>query len=330
MTRTLAAATAVSMQLAWGAVNAAPTCDRACLNGFADRYLEALVAKDASRLPVAADVKFTENLVPLQIGTEGLWRTVTGRGTFNLYVADTKTGVATWTGVVEEMDRPVFMSLRLRVENGHITEAESLVGRVALTGADKAITPRPDFARIEPAATRSSREKLAAIVSAHWDNMEQGRGDLTPYTDDCERYDNGHLTTGTGHAPPAGKQPDGNGLGLIGKLDCRGQMASGRFRNGNRVEPRRVWAIDEERGVVVGYYSPNVPGTARSVTVFGESFDTGPDEKVPFTIQQVEIFKIVDGRISRVEVTLGPRVPYGMRSPFDMQTLWKKKGARAD
>ena len=304
---------------------AAPSCDRTCLDGFADQYLTALVAKDSSRLPLAADVKFTENLVPLQIGKEGLWRTITGRGTFDLYVADSQTGDATWTGVVKEMDKPVFMSLRLRVVSGKITEAESIIGRVALTGADKASAPRPDFARVEPASTRSTREKLGAIVSAHWDNMEQGRGDLTPYTDDCERYDNGHLTTGTLHAPQPGERPEGNGPGIVGKLDCRGQMASGRFKNGNRVFPRRVWAIDAERGVVVGYYSPNVPGTARSVNVFGEPFNVGPDELVPFTIQQVEIFKIVAGRISRVEVTLGPRVPYGMRSPFDMQSLWKEK-----
>lgn len=322
--RSLATAAALSLPLFCADASAAASCDRACLNGFADRYIEALVAKDASRLPLAPNVRFTENLVPLQIGKEGLWRTVTGRGTFNLYVADTKTGTATWTGVVSEMDRPVFMSVRLRIEKERITEVESIIGRVALTGADKAVAPRPDFDRVEPAATRSSREKLAAIVSGHWDNMEQGRGDLTPYTDDCERYDNGHLTTGTLHAPPPGEKPEGNGFSVVGKLDCRGQMASGRFRNGNRVDPRRVWAIDEERGLVMGYYSPNVPGTARSVNVFGETFQVGPDEKVPFTIQQVEIFKIVDGKVSRVEVTLGPRVPYGMRGPFDVQATWKK------
>jgi hypothetical protein len=308
-----------------GTAQGAASCDRDCLNGFADRYLNALEAKDAKSLPLAGDVRFTENLVPLQIGAEGLWRTITGRGSFDLYVADTKTGNATWTGVVKEMDKPVFMSLRLRIVAGQIAEAETLIGRVSLTGADKAVAPRPDFARIEPPATRSSREELAAIVSAHWDNMEQGRGDLASYTEDCERYDNGHLTTGTTKAPAPGAKLEGNGVGIIGKLDCHGQMASGRFKNGNRVYPRRVWAVDEERGVVVGYYSPNVPGTARAVDVFGERFAVGPDETIPFTIQQVEIFKIVDGRISRVEVTLGPRVPYGMRSPFDMETLWKPR-----
>ena len=29
--------------------------------------------------------------------------------------------------------------------------------------------------------------------------------------------------------------------------------------------------------------------------------------------------------ITRVEVVLGPRVPYGMRSPFDMESLWQPR-----
>src|SRR3954463_15242478 len=40
---------------------AAGGCDRACLVGFVDQYLDALVAQDPKRLPVAANVKFTEN-----------------------------------------------------------------------------------------------------------------------------------------------------------------------------------------------------------------------------------------------------------------------------
>ena len=37
------------------------SCERACLTGFLDRYLDALVAQDPSRLPLARTVKFTEN-----------------------------------------------------------------------------------------------------------------------------------------------------------------------------------------------------------------------------------------------------------------------------
>ena len=36
-------------------------CDRACLEGFVDRYLDAMAARDPKQLPLAANVKYTEN-----------------------------------------------------------------------------------------------------------------------------------------------------------------------------------------------------------------------------------------------------------------------------
>ncbi len=36
-------------------------CDRACLEDFVDQYLDALVAHDSSRLPLAPNALYTEN-----------------------------------------------------------------------------------------------------------------------------------------------------------------------------------------------------------------------------------------------------------------------------
>ena len=56
-----------------------PECDKACLEGFVDRYLAALVAKTPGQLPWASHVRFSENNVMLLVG-DGLWGTITGRG----------------------------------------------------------------------------------------------------------------------------------------------------------------------------------------------------------------------------------------------------------
>ncbi|HEX4098615.1 MAG TPA: hypothetical protein VHX64_17950 [Caulobacteraceae bacterium] len=309
-----------------GAAHGAPgDCDRACLTGLADRYVDALVAHDPSRLPLAPEVKFTENLVPLKLGREGLWLTANGRRDYNIYAADPARGDVVWIGIVKENDTPEMAAVRLKVAAGKITEVETVVGRVGLSAAATVAGPRPDFARVEPAATRRSREQLIAIASSNWDAMENGDGTLAPYAADCERYDNGRKTTdGPSPGPTAaGAEPATAASKDIGDLGCFGQMNSGRFRNGSKVDPRRAWAVDPEHGLVVGLYTPNVPGTARELTLRnGQVLKMGPDEMIPFTIVQAEMFKIVDGQISRVEVVLGPRVPFGMRSPFDMKTLW--------
>ena len=319
MIRRLILATLLS--LTTPALAASDDCDMGCLDAHADAYLDALVAKDTSSLPLAKDVHFSENLIPLTIGEEGLWRTITAKRDWDIYASDEELGHANWIGIVDEMGNAVFLAIRLKIENGEITEAETLVGRSPLTAADHAPPARDFFSEIEPAETRSSRDRLMEIVHQHWDAMETGKAIRSNYRDDCVRYDNGHLTTGTKKSPAEGGPPSTN----IGEFGCYGQMASGRFVNGNTVYPRRFWGVDEERGLVIGYFSPNVPGDATSVEVYGQTVEMGPGELVPFTIQQVELFKVVDGQVKGVEVVFGPRVPFGMRSPFDMKDLWRQK-----
>jgi hypothetical protein len=58
-------------------------CERACLEGFLDEYVAAVVAHDAARLPLAARVKFTENGQRLTLD-DGLWHTATGKGAYAL------------------------------------------------------------------------------------------------------------------------------------------------------------------------------------------------------------------------------------------------------
>ena len=58
-------------------VAAASRCDRACLYGVLDAYLNALKAKDPALAPWAAKAVTSENNVVLAAG-DGLWGTVTG------------------------------------------------------------------------------------------------------------------------------------------------------------------------------------------------------------------------------------------------------------
>src|SRR5690606_12210168 len=50
-------------------------CDRDCLIGYAERYLDALVHRDTTRAPFARHARFTENNVEMPLG-EGLWGTI--------------------------------------------------------------------------------------------------------------------------------------------------------------------------------------------------------------------------------------------------------------
>ena len=67
---------------------AAPaTCDRACLEGMVERYLDAVVANDPKAVPLSPNVRFTEDGQRLLIG-DGLWNTMKAKGKYRLFVTD--------------------------------------------------------------------------------------------------------------------------------------------------------------------------------------------------------------------------------------------------
>ena len=109
-------------------------CDRACLEGFVDQYLDAVTAHDPKLVPLAKNVKFTENGQKLVI-PDGLWNSMAGKGTYRLFVDDPQAGSVAFIGTIKEEGRtasePVagVIALRLKVDNRQISEAETFVVR---------------------------------------------------------------------------------------------------------------------------------------------------------------------------------------------------------
>jgi hypothetical protein len=87
------------------------------------------VKHDPAGLPLAAKVKYTENTATIPVG-DGLWVGMSSAPTgFKIYAADPTARQVGFFGVVEEFNKPVLLALRLRVQNGKITEIEHVVAR---------------------------------------------------------------------------------------------------------------------------------------------------------------------------------------------------------
>src|ERR1700677_4762637 len=110
------------------------TCDRACLTGVLDQYLNAMVANDWKKAPVAANTKYTENAARLPL-SEGLWFTAAGLTDYKIVLADPQGSGAAFIGVLTEHMPPgqpprnTILALRIKVANRQITEAEAVVVR---------------------------------------------------------------------------------------------------------------------------------------------------------------------------------------------------------
>ena len=105
-----------------------PDAARKCLERIVDEYLEAVVAHDPKRLPLSADVKYTENSQVVALG-DGFWKTAQGIGNYKHYFADPEFGQVAFMGTMREADTLLLFSLRLRIELGRITEIESVYFR---------------------------------------------------------------------------------------------------------------------------------------------------------------------------------------------------------
>src|SRR6516164_8415909 len=89
------------------------SCDRECLRGFITQYLEAMVAHNPKSLPLAANVRFTEDTKTLPLG-EGLWKGASGLRTYRQDFLDVREGMAAAHVIVEENGNAVMLALRLK------------------------------------------------------------------------------------------------------------------------------------------------------------------------------------------------------------------------
>jgi len=294
------------------AAQSSARCDRACLEGWLDRYLDAFVAHAPSRLPLIKGVTFTENGQRLEPG-DGTWRTVTAKGGYALKIADVERSQAVLMGTIREAGTPTIFVLRLGIAGPQIAEIETLVIRnqMAAENLDRVARPRSAWYESVPPANRMSRADLVRIANRYFSGIERNDGKgVYPISKNCARLENGSVTAGD----PARVLGDGAvAAGGRGRTGCLEQFQSGVFYYVTRIRDRRFVAVDPERGLAFAFaFFDNASGDTRNGTLAdGRTVVSGPT--VPWTWQIAEVFKIENGEIGPVESVLH-QVPYGMGS----------------
>ena len=309
--RRLMAAAAIVLLGTLTRAQAPASCDRGCLSGLLDGYLDALIARQPSRLPLAPAARFTENGQRLELG-DGLWHTVTGKGGYRLDIADVEAGQAVLMGTIREAGVPAILVVRLGTVDRKIGEIETLV--IRNQGAAESLgrigTPRSAWLTAVPEPERRSRDELVRVANMYFSGIElnDGRG-AYPFQETCARLENGTVTAGD---PALVLGPAAATPGRV-PSSCLQQFESGMFHYVTRIRERRFVAVDRERGIAFAFaFFDNAAGEARNVTLRdGRKVVSG--SSVPWTWQIAEAFKIEKGLIGPVESVLHA-VPYGMGS----------------
>jgi hypothetical protein len=284
-------------------------CDRACLYGHLDRYLDALEDKDPQRLPWAPMAKTSENNVMLMIG-DGLWGTITGLGDYQLKFADPDNGEVGYFGAVEETGAVSPFVVRLRIEDGRIAESETLIRRAAdQTGvmAEPKFENKPVLNEVMPEQDRLPRERLISIADGYFDTLQLNDGALfTHFDPQCNRVENGVQTT---------NNPELSKLHMTLTMGCEEQFKLGYFRFDDRLRARRYPLVDVERGLVLAGSFIDHAGRVGTFKLSNGKTEESRYRR-PHSYYLLELFKVnKEGKIRQIEAVF-MSVPYHMPSPW--------------
>jgi hypothetical protein len=257
----------VVITLAFGATSASAqaACDRACLRTILDQYLNAVVKHDPAAAPLVVGFRQTENAINVRPGS-GVWKTVTGLGKVQRRYLDPVSGQAAYYGTVEEGGATAIVTVRVRVENKQLTEAEWYLARAddpGLNGprqpgrppanlhnpAYLAQNPPPD--RVVPRNARSDRAALIRIVDSYFDAITSHDGSVALTHPGCGRVENGSPTPAGRFLPPlprAGAAPAAPPSAAAANNDCVSGLKN---FSAQLVAARRFPIVDEEAQAVL-------------------------------------------------------------------------------
>jgi hypothetical protein len=268
-----------------------PACDRACLKGMLETYLDALTKRDPTKLPTAQFAKFTENGAVMFPG-EGLWKTATGVTPYRLYVLDPEGGQAAVSAVVNEDAGPVIFLLRIKVEGGKLSEMETILcrkGGTSLFAPDKLVEPPKPFTEVVPPAKRNSRGRMIATANMYFEALEtQGKPTYqpAPFAKGANRIENGVQTT---NISLRGGKP----------MSADEQFDAAMFA-GTLATDRRWPVVDLETGIVLGITmfrrDPNAPVN-----------ETTARQAARGQLLLAELFKVSDDKIQEIRAVMVDR-----------------------
>lgn len=271
-------------------------CDRDCLIAIADDYIAAVVAGNPNAVPLAEELKFTENTVLMEPG-EGLWATATGSpGEFQLYVPDPVSRMVGYIGIMESSDEPIQLGLRLAInDDGEITEAEHMIVRnLSETSLANLRTPRPGLLKTAtlPPNEQLPREIMLVIAQTYYDAIELNDGEATLFADQCMRQENGMITAAGDASPPRDSL-----------RSCKSQLDSRSMSYVDSIDLRRVWIADEVTGLVFGVSQFRHSMADKTLDIYddeGNLVELTVDYD-PFDLPAMHVFKIRNGRLYDIE-----------------------------
>lgn len=185
------------------AAAASDSCDRECLRSTVTTFLHALLEHDASKIPVAAAVRVTEDAVEKPLANVGLLRTVTRLRGYRQDILDERAGMAGAAVIVEEVGAPVLLVVRLKVVDQKITEIETVATHSRTEGLifniDGLSAPSREMNYAPRPEQLGSRQQMIDAAMHYPTGLNAAKTFAAvnaPFAPDAYRFENGQVMAG--------------------------------------------------------------------------------------------------------------------------------------
>jgi hypothetical protein len=176
--------------------------------------------------------------------------------------------------------RPILFASRLKVENGKITEIETIIARekdFAFNADGVLQTKEQDWETILAPEKQAPRKALADAANNYFALFAEGATESVPFAKVCDRWENGVQTTARDH-------------------DC--SPVSFRKAIGASINhgPRRVW-VDTEKGLSIAFM------------MFGGGATANEQNPTGSGLVDCHMFRMRDGEVDLIQSIVGPSAP---------------------
>ena len=269
--------------------------DRPALTGYIDQYFKALLANNASAVPLAKSAKITLN-GDIKSLSETFWVNAESV-TFRFDILNTRRGDTGTEAVIKNSDGSLTMfMLRMKIEGDKIAEIEAIKCNKGeadqIWDADNLSEVSPSYLLSIREVERDSYYDLIGTAESYWRAFQtNGSSEYRParLLPDSKRFENGMQTTGM--------IKDGQYESTAKGFD------TGFFKERN-IWDRRYPVVDEERGVVLSIVRFGIKSGLKS-----RSEATSHDRLV------AEFFAIRSGLIQEIQAVIVNR-------PDEKSTGW--------
>jgi hypothetical protein len=248
-----------------------------------------MVRNSPAELPLAASVRYTENGVPLKLGT-GLWQSLNGLREYGVALADTQSGQGGWFGALDERTLFAMLALRFKVSHGLISEIEVVVARPQAPAVGQTLATATFTMFTPPLEHDLAADAFSGRVPAAFLTTAKSPSDLADAGDRLETW-------------------------LIGKTNDSAKAFAVRS-NGHTVQSpaglpdgvtgrgHRVWLTDDQLGLVLDLTLRDNTGAIRGAPA---------NRSAPWTDIHARLIKVDAGSAIQSE-GLVVRVPFGQGS----------------